>query len=424
MQILTSQIKSAEILCVGTELLLGDIVNTNAAYLSRRLAELGIPVYHQSVVGDNPKRLSDELTAAFSRADLVILTGGLGPTCDDLTKETVASLFGSKLVLDEEALESIKSYFRKTGRQMTQNNEKQALVPDGCIVFHNDVGTAPGMAVEGGESSPLNGKAAILLPGPPSEMRAMFEKSALPYLKSRTDSTLVSKNIHLFGIGESAAESILRPLIDESENPTIAPYAKAGEVRMRVTARAKNEEEAGRMCDALIERVRATEVGKYIYGVDVGSIENAVLIKLRGEGKTIASAESCTGGYIAKRLTDIAGSSDVFVGSAVTYANEAKIRMVGVKPETLEKCGAVSEAVAIEMAEGVRRTLGADIGISTTGIAGPGGGSEEKPVGTVYVAVSTEKGTRVKKLSLSSQRDRDFIRTVSATNALALVLEE
>lgn len=424
MQILTSQIKSAEILCVGTELLLGDIVNTNAAYLSRRLAELGIPVYHQSVVGDNPKRLSDELTAAFSRADLVILTGGLGPTCDDLTKETVASLFGSKLVLDEEALESIKSYFRKTGRQMTQNNEKQALVPENCIVFHNDVGTAPGMAVEGGESSPLNGKAAILLPGPPSEMKAMFEKSALPYLKSRTDSTLVSKNIHLFGIGESAAESILRPLIDESENPTIAPYAKAGEVRMRVTARAKNEEEAGRMCDALIERVRATEVGRYIYGVDVGSIENAVLIKLRGEGKTIACAESCTGGYIAKRLTDIAGSSDVFVGSAVTYANEAKIRMVGVKPETLEKWGAVSEAVAIEMAEGVRRTLGADIGISTTGIAGPGGGSEEKPVGTVYVAVSTEKGTRAKKLSLSSQRDRDFIRTVSATNALALALEE
>lgn len=424
MQILTNQIKSAEILCVGTELLLGDIVNTNAAYLSRRLAELGIPVYHQSVVGDNPKRLSDELTAAFSRADLVILTGGLGPTCDDLTKETVASLFGAKLVLDEEALESIKSYFRKTGRQMTQNNEKQALVPENCIVFHNDIGTAPGMAVEGGESSPLNGRAAILLPGPPREMRVMFEKSALPYLKSRTDSTLVSKNIHLFGIGESAAESILRPLIDESENPTIAPYAKVGEVRLRVTARAKNEEEASRMCDALIERVRETEVGKYIYGIDVDSIENAVLIKLRGEGKTIACAESCTGGYIAKRLTDIAGSSDVFVGSAVAYANEAKIKMLGVKPETLEKWGAVSEAVAIEMAEGVRRTLGADIGISTTGIAGPGGGTEEKPVGTVYIAVSTEKGTRAKKLSLSSQRDRDFIRTVSATNALALALEE
>ena len=424
MQILRNEIKSAEILCVGTELLLGDIINTNAAYLSRRLAELGISVFHQSVVGDNPKRLAEELLAAFDRADLVIMTGGLGPTCDDLTKETVASIFGAPLVLDEEALDAIKSYFKKTGRVMTENNEKQALVPENCIVFHNDFGTAPGMAVEGAIGSKLEGRAAILLPGPPSEMTAMFEKSALPYLKSRTNSALVSKNVHLIGIGESAAENILRPLIDRSENPTVAPYAKAGEVRFRITAKGESAEKAGELCDRVIEEIRATEVGKFIYGVDVGSIENAVLLKLRAEGKTLASAESCTGGYIAKRITDISGSSDVFVGSAVTYANEAKVALLGVSPESLKKHGAVSEVVAREMAEGIRRALGADIGISTTGIAGPGGGSEEKPVGTVFIAISTEKGTRAKKLSLSSQRDRDFIRTVSATNALALVLEE
>ena len=423
MQKLTNEIKSAEILCVGTELLLGDIINTNAAYLSQRLAELGIPVYHQSVVGDNPKRLADELSAAFERADLVIMTGGLGPTCDDLTKETVSSLFDYPLVLDEEALDFIKTYFKNRGITMTKNNEKQALVPEGCIVFHNDCGTAPGMAIEGGEDSRLSGRAAILLPGPPREMKAMFEKSALPYLKSRTSSTLISKNVQLLGIGESTAESILRPLIDASENPTIAPYAKAGEVRMRVTARAENEAKASEMCDGLIEEIRKTEVGRFIYGVDVGSVENAVLIKLRAEGKTLACAESCTGGFIAKRLTDIAGASDVFLGSAVTYSNDAKIKMLGVKPETLERWGAVSEATAIEMAEGIRKALGADVGISTTGIAGPGGGSAEKPVGTVWIAISTEHGPRAKLLTLSPQRDRAYIRTVSATNALSLVLE-
>lgn len=424
MQKLTTPIKSAEILCVGTELLLGDIINTNAAYLSQRLAELGISVFHQSVVGDNPKRLADELSDAFSRADLVVLTGGLGPTADDLTKETVASLFGYPLVLDEEALDFIKSYFKKTGRVMTQNNEKQALVPEDCIVFHNDCGTAPGMAIEGGEGSALSGRAAILLPGPPREMKAMFEKSALPYLKSRTDSALVSKNVHLIGIGESAAESILRPLIDASDNPTVAPYAKAGEVRMRVTAKADTRENAERMCDEAIVKIRETEVGEFIYGIDVGSVENAVLIKLRAEGKTLAAAESCTGGFIAKRITDISGASDVFVGSAVTYANEAKMKLLGVKKETLDRVGAVSEEVAREMAEGIRLALGADVGISTTGIAGPTGGTPEKPVGTVYIAISTERGTRAKRLNLSPQRDRDYIRTVAATNALSLVLEE
>jgi len=423
MQILKSEIKSAEILCVGTEILLGDIVNTNAAYLSRRLAELGIPVYHQSVVGDNPKRLAEELTAAFSRTDLVILTGGLGPTCDDLTKETVAEVFGKKLVMDDEALDFIKSYFKKIGRRMTENNEKQALVPEGCIVFHNDCGTAPGMAVEGGEGSPLSGRAAILLPGPPREMKAMFERSALPYLKSRTSSTLVSRNIHLFGIGESAAESLLRPMMDRAD-PTLAPYAKEGEVRLRVTARGKTTEEAIAKCDGMIDEVRGTEVGKFIYGIDVGSMENAVLEKLREKGQTFAAAESCTGGYIAKRVTDISGASDVFLGSAVTYACSAKVGIIGVSHDTLDKYGAVSEEVAKEMADGARRAFGADYAISTTGIAGPGGGTDETPVGTVYIAIASKEGVRAKRLSLSSQRDRDYIRTVASTNAFYLILEE
>lgn len=415
-------INSAEILCVGTELLLGEVINTNAAYLSLRLAELGISVYHQSVVGDNPGRLSEELRASLGRADLVILTGGLGPTCDDLTKETAASLFGLDMVMDEKALNDIKKYFTKTGRVMSENNAKQALVPYGCHVLYNDWGTAPGMAIEGKEGI-FADKTAILLPGPPREMRNMFEARVKPYLAARSGKVIVSQNIHLIGIGESAAESVLRPLIDESENPTLAPYAKDGEVRFRVTALAESEDRGAEMCRALVERVRDSEVGKYIYGVDVGSMEQAVADALAADRETVATAESCTGGLIAKRLTDIAGVSKVFVGGAVTYANEAKEKMLGVSHESLRDYGAVSEQVATEMARGIRAALGSDFGIATTGIAGPDGGTEEKPVGTVYIAVSSPYGDRVKRLSLSPMRDREYIRTVSATNALSLVLE-
>ena len=418
-----NNINSAEILCVGTELLLGEVINTNAAYLSLRLAELGISVYHQSVVGDNPQRLSEELAASLSRADLVILTGGLGPTCDDLTKETAASLFGLDMIMDEKALDDIKKFFAKTGRVMSENNAKQALVPRGCHVLYNDWGTAPGMAIEGDEDSIFAGKTAILLPGPPREMRNMFEARVKPYLAARSGRVIVSQNVHLIGIGESAAESILLPLIDESVNPTLAPYAKDGEVRFRVTALAENEEEGRKMCSELTERLRESEIGQFIYGIDVGSMEAAVAEALAESGETVATAESCTGGLIAKRLTDLAGVSKVFIGGAVTYANEAKERMIGVSHESLEKYGAVSEQVAAEMARGVRLALGSDFGIATTGIAGPGGGTEEKPVGTVYIAVSSPYGDKVKKLSLSPMRDREYIRTVSATNALSLVLE-
>ena len=414
-------IKTAEILSVGTELLLGEVVNTNAAFIAGRLAELGISVYHQSVVGDNPERLRDELAAALSRSDLVIMTGGLGPTYDDLTKETAADLFGKALVMDERALFEIRDYFERTGRRMAESNAKQALLPEGAIPLYNKWGTAPGMIIEG--EGELFGKCAILLPGPPREMRGMFDFYVTEYLASRTECRIVSRNIHLIGIGESAAEEILRPLIDESKNPTLAPYAKDGEVRFRVTASAATAEEAESMCDALTARVLESEVAPFVYGVDVGSIEVAVVSALLESGETLATVESCTGGLIAKRLTDLSGVSAVYLGGAVTYANEAKERMVGVKHETLLAHGAVSEETAREMAEGVRAALGADYAIATTGIAGPSGGTPDKPVGTVYIAVASREETRVKRLQLPPMRDREYIRTVSATNALALLLE-
>ena len=414
-------IKSAEILCVGTELLLGEVINTNAAYIAGRLADLGISVYHQSVVGDNPVRLRCELRASLGRCDLVIMTGGLGPTCDDLTKETVAEVFGRRLVTDERALADIKSYFERTGRTMAESNSKQALLPEGSIPLYNQWGTAPGMVIEG--EGEFSDKSAILLPGPPREMRNMFEACVVPYLKNRTESAIVSKNIHLIGIGESAAEAMLRELIDESKNPTLAPYAKDGEVRFRVTASAKTAEEAERMCDDLAERVRGSEVAPFVYGIDVGSVEGAVVKSLLEDGETLATAESCTGGLIAKRITDLSGVSAVYLGGAVTYANEVKEKMVGVRHETLLAHGAVSEETAREMAEGIRLALGADYGISTTGIAGPTGGTSEKPVGTVYIAVASKNETRVKRLNLSPMRDREYIRTTAATNALALLLE-
>ena len=414
-------IKSAEILCVGTELLLGEVINTNAAYIAAKLADLGVSVYHQTVVGDNPARLRAELSEALSRCDLVVMTGGLGPTYDDLTKETAAELFGKKLVMDERALDDIKTYFTRTGRVMVESNAKQALVPEGSTVLYNMWGTAPGMIIEG--TGELSGRCAILLPGPPREMRNMFDYYVIEYIAERSESRIVSKNIHLIGIGESAAEEKLKDLIGESTNPTLAPYAKDGEVRFRVTASAKTTDEAEKMCDVLVQRVCESEVKDFIYGVDVGSVENAVVKELIRERETLATVESCTGGLIAKRITDLAGVSAVYLGGAVTYANEAKEKIVGVKHETLLAYGAVSEQTAREMAEGIRVALGADYGISTTGIAGPGGGTPDKPVGTVYIAVASKDETRVKRLSLPPMRDREYIRTASATNALALLLE-
>lgn len=407
----------AEILCVGTELLLGDIVNTNAAFLSRELASLGFGVYHHSVVGDNPSRLKDALALALSRADLVVMSGGLGPTKDDLTKETVAEYFGLPLELDAEALRTIRDYFARTGRVMSANNEKQAYMPVGAEVFENCYGTAPALAIA------KDGKTVIMLPGPPVELIPIFYEKVAPYLQRRSGHAIVSRNVNIFGMGESAVAEKLDALLTESENPTVAPYCKEGEVRLRVTARAGSREEAERMCEATVKSILESEVGGFVYGIDADSMERVLVDKLHEKRLTLSAAESCTGGLIAKRITDIAGCSDVFFGGCVTYTNDVKERLLGVSHETLSVYGAVSAETAIEMARGVRTATGSDIGLSATGIAGPGGGSEQTPVGTVFLGISTPDGDSFRRLSLSSRRSREYIRIVSATNAYDMALK-
>lgn len=412
------KIKSAEILCVGTELLLGDIINTNAAFLSQKLAELGIGVYRHIAVGDNPERLKRALADALESADLVITSGGLGPTYDDLTKETVAEYFGREMFLDIHSLDRIEAYFKRTGRVMTDNNRKQAMMPEGAVIFDNDYGTAPSLALSDSE------KCVIMLPGPPNELIPIFNERVMPYLLSRRERVIESRNIHIFGKGESAVEDILGDIMKNATNPTVAPYCRTGEVRLRVTASADTREGALALCDEMIEKIYATEVGEYIYGVDVETLERAVVDNLKEKGLTVAFAESCTGGLISKRITDISGASAVFMGSCVTYANEAKMKLLGVKSETLARFGAVSEETAREMARGVREALGVDIGVSVTGIAGPTGGSAEKPVGTVFLGISTEAGESVRTLSLSAMKSREYIRAVSASNAFDMILKK
>ena len=407
----------AEILCVGTELLLGDIVNTNAAYIARELARIGIDLYHQSVVGDNPDRLKESIDLAFSRADLVVMTGGLGPTYDDLTKETVANYFGLGMVVDDASLKRLELFFSQIGREMTENNKKQAMMPEGATVFLNDNGTAPGLAVN------KNGKIAILMPGPPREMKPMMDGKVIPYLMQFSDKVIKSHEMHMIGIGESAMEHQLRSYIDSLEYVTVAPYAKDGECMVRVTAAAKTEAEAeDHMRPVMAEIQKRME--RFIYGVDVPNLETELVIKLKENKKTIATAESCTGGLISKRITDIPGSSDVFGFGVCSYANEAKISVLGVSKKTLKEHGAVSEETALEMARGIRKLSGADIGLSPTGIAGPGGGTEEKPVGLVYIGISSDKFEKVIKLNLGYgiRTDRDRIRVVAASNALSLAL--
>lgn len=408
----------AEILCVGTELLLGDIVNTNAAYLARQLAGLGIDLYTQSVVGDNPERLKESLAIAFSRADLVLMTGGLGPTYDDLTKETVAAYFGRNMRRDEHSYQRLMEYFAKAGKEPTPNNLKQADMPEGAVVFDNDNGTAPGLAVEG------NGKIAVLMPGPPYEMTAMFEARIRPYLQKFSEKVLVSRTIRIVGMGESEVEYRLRDYMLSHLNPTIAPYAKQSEVQLRVTASAKTEEQAYALIGPVVAEIQEM-LGDVVYGVDVENMEQAVVQQLKEKGLKVATAESCTGGLISKRITEIPGASDVFECGVCSYANRIKHELLGVSERTLEQFGAVSEQTAKEMAEGIRRLSGADIGVSVTGIAGPGGGTPEKPVGLVYLGVSSERYSKVVRYLSGSKKagSREHIRYSASQQALKLVLE-
>ncbi|HEX9060774.1 MAG TPA: competence/damage-inducible protein A [Clostridia bacterium] len=403
---------NAEILAVGTELLMGQIANTNAQYISGRLANIGVNVYFHSVVGDNPKRLEDSLKLALERSDIVIMTGGLGPTQDDLTKETVSSVLGKKLVLHQESLDRLEAFFSKIQRTMTPNNIKQAYLPEGCIVMTNHKGTAPGCIIESGE------KMVAMLPGPPSEMKPMFEEFIISYLTEKSDYRLESKYLRIFGIGESLMEDKIKDLIEAQSNPTIAPYAKEGEVTLRVTARyGKNEHNTDLLTPVIDEITK--RLGDAIYSYEDKEMETVVGELLIGHGMTISSAESCTGGLVSSKLISVPGISQVFNRAIVAYSNDAKIENLGVKPETLEKYGAVSAETAKEMAEGIRNLSKTRLGIATTGVAGPGGGTEAKPVGLVYVALSDGKSTDVRELRLWGDRSR--IRNGATLNALDLI---
>lgn len=401
---------NAEILSVGTELLLGSTTNTDARDISVYLSELGINVYYHTVVGDNPERLTKAVAIARERADIIITTGGLGPTCDDLTKQVLAKAFDLDMVLHEELAEEIKRYFKEVigVDTMTENNLQQAYLPAGCTVFHNEWGTAPGCAFE------VDGVHVIMLPGPPRECNAMFKALAMPYLRALSDEVILSHNLNIVGSGESTVESKLVDMMNELKNPTLAPYAKEGEVMLRITAKAKSAEEAEAMTKPVIERVRGI-LGDIIYGMDVGSLEQVVLELLCKKNMTISTAESCTGGFIAKRITDLRGSSKAFIGGAVTYAAESKSSVLGVAPELIEKCGVISAEVATEMAKRARALFKSSIAVSTTGLAGPEGDGVN-PVGTVFVALATENEVFVTKLSSGFGRSR--VRTLASNCAL------
>lgn len=407
----------AEIISVGTEILLGDIVNTNAQYISSRLADLGIFVYYQSVVGDNPERMKKAYELAFSRADLVITSGGLGPTQDDLTKEIAAEYFNKKLILDEDSLDKIKCFFQKLNRDMGESNVKQAMMPKDSIILVNNNGTAPGCIIE------EKGKTMILMPGPPKEMKAMFEESVVPYLHKFIDGKLVSKVLRFSGIGESLMAEAVGDLIDNGINPTVAPYAKELECILRITAIANSEEAASILIAPVEEEIRK-RLGNYIYGEGETPLEFVLGEILVRKHITIATAESCTGGLLAGTLINYPGISSAFLEGVVTYTNEAKMKRIGVKLETLEKFGAVSHETAEEMARGIALSSGVNIGISTTGIAGPGGGTEEKPVGLVYIGIYINGIVKSKKLQLSGSREAVRNKTVrEALNLLRLELQ-
>lgn len=405
--------KRCEILSVGTELLLGDIVNTNAQYIARGLSNLGIDVFFQTVVGDNETRFIQAIELAKSRADILITTGGLGPTADDLTKEVIARNFGKQLVLHQPTLDALYAFFQRSGREMTENNKKQAMLPEGCIVLENPNGTAPGCIMEGDD-----GKIAILMPGPPREMKPLFDGQVRDYLKQFSDGMILSHSLHMIGIGESTMESRVRDLIDSSENPTLAPYAKDGECLLRITAKAADEAAAEALMAPLMKEIQS-RLGEYIYGIDGGLIEEHLIKLLQQRGRTVAFAESCTGGLLSKRMTDIPGASAVFGTGVVAYANETKQQLLGVSEATLLVEGAVSSRCAIEMARGIYALSGADYGLGVTGIAGPGGGTPEKPVGLCYLALYDGTKTWVKKLNY--QRSRDYIRITVANNAFDMV---
>ena len=402
-----SKAYDTEILSVGTELLLGHVTNTDARDISEMLSKIGVNVRYHTVVGDNPQRLEDCVKVAKERADIIITTGGLGPTCDDLTKQILARAFGLELVRNEAEYQGLYEYIQ-TGKMFTPNNFQQAMLPEGCTVFHNEWGTAPGCAFE------KDGKTVIMLPGPPKECNAMFRACVIPYLQKFADGEIVSHSLRIFGLGESTVDQMFRDEMNAMTNPSMAPYAKECDCLLQVTAKAETREEAEEMLKPVIAHVKE-KLGEYVYGMDVECVEEAVIGLLREKQMRFSAAESCTGGDIAGRFTEIPGASEFFLGGVVTYTNEAKAKLLGIDPALIGEKGAVSYEVAKEMAERVRALLGSDIGVGVTGLAGPDGDGVHE-VGTVFVSLATAEQTWVKELHMGTFRTRSFIRRMAGNH--------
>lgn len=404
-----------EIIAVGTELLLGNIVNTNAQYLSQKMADLGIDVFYQISVGDNMQRLSETIKTSLERSDIIVTCGGLGPTADDMTKEGVSEALGLKLLPDNASIKKIEGMFKLMNRPMTENNIKQGYIPEGATILENDNGTAPGVIVE------KEGKIVVMLPGPPRELHPMFENKVLPYLRTKVNSVIRSRMLRVIGIGESTIEDMLKEIFKNQTNPTIAPYAKEGEVHLRITAKRDTAEEADRLIAEMEQGVKSI-LGENIYGYDEESLEEVVLKLLQEKKMTLSLAESCSGGLIANRLTDIPGASASLMGGIVSYSNKAKIDILGVKEDTINKYGAVSSQTAEEMAIGTKKINETDIGVSVTGIAGPEGGSEQKPVGLCYIGIAIGDTVKVHRMNFNGNRKR--IKWNTSNMALDLLRRE
>ncbi len=401
-----------EIISVGTELLLGHVTNTDARDISERLSRIGVNVRYHTVVGDNPGRLRACVETAKKRADIIITTGGLGPTCDDLTKQVLAECFGRRLVRNEEVEKSLYEYIR-TGRGLTPNTHRQALLPEGCTVFRNRWGTAPGCAFE------AEGKHVLMLPGPPKECIPMFEACAVPYLRQLSDEMIVSHSVRIFGIGESAVDDLFAEEMNRMQNPSMAPYAKECDCLLQITAKAESED----ACEAMIAPVMAhvkEKLGDAVYGTDIECLEEAVLALLREKHLSFSAAESCTGGDIARRFTELPGASACFRGGIVSYVNEVKEALLGVSPEVLAEKTAVSREVAAAMAEGARRRLHTDLAVSVTGLAGPDGDGVHE-VGTVFIGLAAEGLTFVRETHMGAFRTRSFIRRMAGNHAFDLL---
>ena len=405
---------TAEIIAVGTELLLGNIVNTNARDISQALSAVGVNVFWHTVVGDNPQRLKEALDVARKRADVIITTGGLGPTYDDLTKQTICEAFGKPLVLHQDILDDLKVFFEKNVHmKMPSNNLQQAELPEGCTVFDNPVGTAPGCAFES------DGIHVLMLPGPPFEMLTMLKGHVVPYLRNLSSEVIVSHDIMTFGLGESPMEELMREKMSRMENPSLATYAKPSEVRLRATAKAESAEAAEAMLAPVVKDV-TDFLGDYVYGVDVSSLEETCFRLLKEKNLTLATAESCTGGRVAERITALPGVSAVYRGGVVSYWTSVKADVLGVPADILKAHGAVSEDTARAMAEGARRVTGADIAVSVTGVAGPDPDERGVSVGIVYIGLATPDGTFCRPLDLGKRR-RDRVQDLASNHALDVV---